>query len=179
MGTSRRVLSIDVGATHYAVCAVTFQGGGTLQPCIDYLDSWYLGDVKAVPASRLVDRLVERMTGWEFLQTTWQGGPSTILIEQQMRGAHVNVALAFSTYSLFRVLFPSAETRFVPPLAKFTVASQTYEEAVPKGYQARKRFAIKTANRILQDLGLSSLADRCPGQKQDDLADAFLQAFVE
>ena len=42
-----------------------------------------------------------------------------VLIEQQIRGAHINLALAFSTYTAMKVRFPHATVRFVAPIAKF------------------------------------------------------------
>ena len=171
----RRVLSIDVGANHYALCALSISNSST--PTIQALESWNLGNVQAVPASRLVDRMMERFAKWSVLETF---RPTHVLIEQQMRGAHVNIALGFATYSFLKVLFPQADTRFVRPLAKFAT-SQTKplltNNPIPKGYQQRKRFTVRIAERVLMECGLPSLCEMCPEVKKDDIADAFLQAL--
>jgi hypothetical protein len=135
-----------------------------------------------VPASQLVDRLLERLRNWDVWEH-WT--PDVVLIEQQMRGAHINLALAFATYAHFRTRFPATATtvRFVPPSLKFSAHAKFVANVdvgpVPTDYRKRKRFAVKLAQDILAAKGLPPLETLCPsaGAKKDDVADAFLQCF--
>ena len=170
-----KVLSVDVGCGHYAVCCATL-------PDVDVacLDCWRLGDTKSMPASRIVDRLLERFRDWSFLER-WS--PDVVLIEQQMRGAHINLALAFATYTYFRTRWPDRVVRFVKPSLKLQAFANFVQgvevQAVPSDYARRKRYAVKLAQDILKAKGLPSLEMLCPSaaSKKDDLADAFLQCF--
>ena len=186
-----RVLSIDVGSGNYALCAITFAEVGAFS--VDRLECWRLGDPKATPASGLLDRLMERFRAWDlWTEGGWR--PDKILIEQQVRGAHANMALAFGTYAMLRTLCPHAEARFVRPASKFNGFRERLPEqlllALPplllnpppsnnavSTHQGRKRLATSLAEAILAQTGHPPLATFCPGQKKDDLADAFLQAF--
>jgi hypothetical protein len=185
-----RVLSIDVGSGNYALCALTLAGASS-EFALDRLECWRLGDPKATPASGLLDRLLQRFQTWD-LWTEGDWRPDRVLIEQQMRAAHANVALAFGTYAMLRTLCPNAEVRFVRPSRKFNGFREmlpalalpppppptTTTAASPRTtHQGRKRLAVSLAEAILAQSGHPSLATTCPGQKKDDLADAFLQAF--
>lgn len=167
-----KVLSIDIGLSNYSLCALELP---SIQ--VTTLELWNLGDSKVVPASQLIDRLLGKIQAWE-LWKTWT--PDTVLIEQQIRGAHINLALAFSTYTAMKMKFPGALVKFVTPMAKFKGYQSylTLAEAkadIPKDYTGRKRHSVYLAKKILQqtfqDHWLESRA------KLDDLADSFLQAF--
>jgi hypothetical protein len=175
-----RVLSVDVGTANYAICACTFSP----MPTLVLVDIWRLGDTKAVSASSLVDRLIERWQSCSLFSQGWV--PDTVVIEQQMRGAHINLALAFSTYAFFKTRYPDTNTKFVNPLAKFKAYRKTqlevaprFTETPPRSYLARKREAVAIADAILAKHNERSLASFCEGKpwKLDDIADAFLQTF--
>ncbi len=167
------VLSIDIGLSNYSLCALELP---TIQVVV--LDLWNLGDSKVVPASQLIDRLLAKIQAYELWES-WT--PTVVLIEQQIRGAHINLALAFSTYTAMKVRFPHATVRFVAPMAKFKgyesylTLTDANPKGIPKDYAGRKRHSVHLAKNILQqtfqDQWLESRA------KLDDLADAFLQAF--
>lgn len=167
----RKVLSIDVGCGNFAVCLLEL-------PAIRLrtLENWRLGDSKALPASQMVDRMLSKL---DSLEET----PDVVLIEQQMRGAHVNLALAFGAYTFSRIRFPKAEVRFVKPLCKFKGFANFVSigegdgVTVPVEYAKRKRLAVKLADSILKEHMNTSLETLCPDSKRDDVADAFLQAF--
>jgi hypothetical protein len=174
-----RVLSVDVGTVNYAMCACTLPDVQVL-----HMESWRLGDMKAAPASFLVDRMLERWDTWCLANSGWE--PECVVIEQQMRGAHANLALAFSTYTYMRVRFPRSRIKFVGPAAKFkgyrkvlgSVAA-TFPDVPPAGYSARKRMAVAIADAILVSFNQPRLATFCrdTDKKQDDIGDAFLQSF--
>ena len=204
-----KVVSIDVGASNYGVCACTMaetDGGaddaGPVSLTIVRLESWFLGDRKAVPASFLVDRVLEQWQQWTLWQQqqeprggAWQ--PDRVVIEQQMRGAHVNLALAFATYAYFKLQHPAATVKFVPPAAKFKAYRKAFpgiaqafpDAAAPSAYHSRKRRAVAIADAILRETNQPSLLsfggqnqnhdqDQVSSSiKKDDLADALLQAF--
>lgn len=180
----KHVLSIDVGKGNYAICATQFNESQFVK--ITCLESWCIGDTKAAPASGLVDRLLVKFEQWDYFLTST---PDVVLIEQQMRGAHINLALAFASYTYFKTRFPKAKVKFVPPGNKF----KFYEKYVtlkdplllaelsaktPLDYTQRKRYAIKLAQAILKETHQPELQSFCPEKtKMDDLADAFLQSF--
>ncbi len=165
----QRVLSIDVGSGNFAVCFLEL-------PAIHlrYLENWRLGDAKALPASQLVDRMLEKLCALHDI-------PDVVLIEQQMRGAHVNLALAFGAYACLRTRFPAATVKFIKPLLKFQGFAKfvpwNEEVIVPPEYAKRKRLAVKLADTLLQEHCGTTLGTVCPDGKRDDAADAFLQAF--
>lgn len=204
-----KVVSIDVGASNYGVCACTMAGtagtdAGPVSFDIVRLESWCLGDRKAVPASFLVDRVLEQWQQWTLWQEqqsphgVWR--PDRVVIEQQMRGAHVNLALAFATYAYFKLHHPAATVKFVPPAAKFKAYRKAFpgiaqafpDASTPSAYHSRKRRAVAIADAILRGTNQPSLLsfgsqpqtqDQDPDHvssssiKKDDLADALLQAF--
>lgn len=179
---SQKVLSIDVGKGNYALCVSEFQDGRFVQ--ITCLESWCIGDTKATPASGLIDRLLVKFQQWKYVET-----PDVVLIEQQMRGAHINLALAFASYAYFKTRLPNANVKFVPPGNKF----KCYEKFIklqdplllvelsaktPLDYTQRKRYAVKLAEAILKETHQPKLATFTDNKKKmDDLADAFLQSF--
>lgn len=173
MEANKNVISIDVGSGNFAICAMVLPEIRLLK-----LESWRLGDSKAAPASQLIDRLLEKFNRWDAWDDGWT--PDVILIEQQMRGAHANLALAFAAYTYLKTRFPRASAKFVKPASKFKAFSKFVplsEVAVPVEYAKRKRLAVKLTETILKDVLDLSLGDLCPGAKRDDLADAFLQSF--
>lgn len=163
------VLSIDVGCGNFAVCLLELPAMR-----LGFLENWRLGDAKALPASQIVDRMLSKLAS---IQQT----PDVVLIEQQMRGAHVNLAMAFAAYAHFRTRFPGKVVKFVKPVSKFKgfakFASIGEPVTVPIQYAKRKRLAVALADSILQSHMGTSLQAVCPDSKQDDVADAFLQAF--
>lgn len=166
---TQRVLSIDVGSGNFAVCLLEL-------PAIrlHYLENWRLGDAKALPASQIVDRMLAKLSQIQDI-------PDVVLIEQQMRGAHVNLALAFGAYACLRTRFPQASVRFVKPANKFKGFAKfvpwNEDVLVPVEYAKRKRLAVKLADTLLQEHCGTTLGTLCPDGKRDDVADAFLQAF--
>lgn len=174
MDSQKNVLSIDVGSGNFAVCAMVLPEIRLVR-----LENWRLGDSKANPASQLIDRLLEKFMSWQgWEEGTWT--PDVVLIEQQMRGAHANLALAFAAYTYLKTRFPRACVKFVKPASKFKAFSKFVpiaEVAVPVEYAKRKRLAVKIADTILNDVLGTSLGTLCPDAKRDDLADAFLQSF--
>lgn len=176
------VLSIDIGVQNFALCAVDMPA-----VVVRKLEGWNLGNTKALPTSAIVDRLLRRFEDWDFFQGEWV--PEVVLIEQQVRGAHVNLALAFSTYTYMKGRFPSATVKFVNPMTKFTgysahivledadIVRKTQDKASLSTYSKRKKHAVDVAHAILVQTQQPSLQSHCPGKKQDDVADAFLQAF--
>jgi hypothetical protein len=166
---SQNVLSIDVGSGNFAVCLLEL-------PAIRLhkLENWRLGDAKALPASQLVDRMLAKLSAIQEV-------PDVVLIEQQMRGAHVNLALAFGAYACLRTRFPQACVKFVKPANKFKDFAKfvpwNEDVVVPVEYAKRKRLAVKLADTLLQDYCGTTLGTLCPDAKKDDVADAFLQAF--
>lgn len=182
--THVHVLSIDVGRGNYAICATQFEESRFVK--ITCLESWCIGDTKALPASGLVDRLLKKCQEWHFFRSHT---PNIVLIEQQMRGAHINLALAFASYTYFKTRFPNAKVKFVPPGNKF----KGYEKYVtlqdplilaelsaktPLDYTQRKRYAVKLAQAILKETQQPNLETFTANKKKmDDLADAFLQSF--
>ena len=178
---TRSILSIDIGATNFAVCAVDMP-----TVVVRNLECWNLGNIKAIPTTAILDRLLRCFQECNFLKT-WV--PDVVLIEQQIRGAHVNLALAFSTYTYMKTRFPSAIVKFVTPMAKFTgytahidlkdaeILGKIKDKASSSTYAKRKKHAVDIANAILLQTNQPDLQSHCPGLKQDDLADAFLQAF--
>lgn len=179
---TRHVLSIDVGVRNYAVCAVNIDET-TFE--VLRLQTWDLGDAKAVPASQLIDRLLQRFEQWEFLRS-W--APEMVVVEQQLRGAHLNMALGFATYTWARTR--GYTTRFVRPLTKFrawkrfpidndTRSLGTRISTPPKAYRERKRLSIDLCQALLEHTGQPLLSVWCSAStKQDDLADALLQALA-
>lgn len=177
------VLSIDVGKANYALCAADIDTSHVL---VKRLECWRLGDTKAMPASQLIDTLVQNFQEWDLLQ---EFTPNVVLIEQQIRGAHINLALAFATYTYMKTRFPTAIVKFVRPANKFkafaTFVTLSQEDQVilnmsskaTSDYVKRKRLAVKLTEIILQKTQQPDLQTLCPGAKKDDLADAFLQAF--
>lgn len=175
------ILSIDIGAANFAVCAIDMPA-----VVVRNLECWNLGNIKAIPTTAILDRLLRCFQEWNFLKT-WV--PDVVLIEQQIRGAHVNLALAFSTYTYMKTRFPSAVVKFVTPMAKFTgytahielkdavILEKIKDKASSSTYAKRKKHAVDIANAILLETKQPDLQSHCPGLKQDDLADAFLQAF--
>ncbi len=151
------------------------------------LESWRLGDTKAMPASALIDRLLKNMEEWDLWSTGW--APDVVLIEQQMRGAHINIALAFATYTCMKLRFPHAIVKFVRPGSKFTafvkfialsdesVQKKLHDKSALLSYAKRKHLAVEVAESILRQQEQPNLQSHCPGAKKDDLADAFLQSF--
>lgn len=178
---TRSILSVDIGATNFAVCAVEIP-----TVVVQKLECWNLGNIKALPTTGIVDRLLRCFQDWDFLKT-W--APDVVLIEQQIRGAYVNIALAFSTYTYMKSRFPDAIVKFVTPMAKFTgyiahivledadILKKTKDKTSVSTYAKRKKHAVDIAHAILLQRNQPSLQSHCPGKKQDDLADAFLQAF--
>lgn len=164
-----KVLSIDVGCGNFAVCSLEL-------PALKLgrLENWRLGDSKALPASQMVDRMLDRLK--ELAET-----PDVVLIEQQMRGAHVNLALAFGAYAYFRTHCPLASVKFVKPSLKFKAFTKfvpwNEEVVVPVEYAKRKRLAVKLCDTLLENYLETNLQTLCGEGKKDDLADAFLQAF--
>lgn len=151
---------------------------------------WKLGETKATPASQLVDRLIDKFTKWDFWEESHEWTPTVVVIEQQVRGAHVNLALAFATYAYFKTRFQAAVVKFVHPSLKFkgfanyvTLQGQSLELAkstTTLTYTKRKRLAVELAEVLLEQTGHPPLATLCtllPGAKKDDIADAFLQSF--
>lgn len=173
--TGTAVLSIDIGCEHYALCLARLP-----QLRVDCLVRWRLGDPRASPASQLIDRLLDHFQQWEALSHL---APDVVLIEQQMRGAHVNLALAFATYAHLKTRLPKARVRFVKPSDKFAAYRAFVDgvatREVPTAYAKRKRFAVQLAQDVLRAKGLPPLEALCPeaGAKKDDVADAFLQCF--
>lgn len=180
------VLSIDIGRGNYAICATEFTPTSFVQ--ILRLETWCIGNTKATPASGLIDRLLVKFQEWDFLESN-NPAPHVVLIEQQMRGAHINLALAFASYTYFKTRLPQTTTvKFVPPSNKFKSYTKyvklqdplLVDEIVPVDYTKRKRFAVKLAQAILKETHQPLLQTFClnPDQKKlDDLADAFLQSF--
>jgi len=177
------VLSIDIGVSNFAICALELP-----TVVVRSMECWNLGNTKAVPTSAIVDRLLEIFnTTCKCFQMGWV--PDIVLIEQQVRGAHVNLALGFSTYAYMKTRFPDATVKFVPPSAKFTgyanfiditddtIIQKLQDKASFSTYTKRKRLAIEISEVLLRQMHQPSLQTLCPGIKQDDLADAFLQAF--
>lgn len=180
----QRVLSIDIGRGNYAVCALNLSPETV---AVQRLELWRLGETKASPASQLIDRLLDKFRSWNQTQT-W--APTAVLIEQQVRGAHINLALAFATYTYFKTAFPTAVVKFVHPTVKFKgyanyvtlseIDSLEIAKHTNLSYTKRKRFAVDLAEMVLKHTGhepLATLCTLCPGAKKDDLADAFLQSF--
>jgi hypothetical protein len=178
------VLSIDVGKGNYALCVSKFQNAQFVN--ITCLESWCIGDTKATPASGLIDRLLTKCKEWHVLQNHT---PNVVLIEQQMRGAHINLALAFASYAYFNTRFPHAKVKFVPPANKFkfyekyvTIQDPSFlaelSAKTPLDYTQRKRYAVKLAQAILKETQQPNLETFTDNKKKmDDLADAFLQSF--
>ena len=178
------VLSFDIGVSNFAVCALRVYNKEDKKGFdVIRLQVWNLGNQRAVPAYQFVDRLIEHIHAWELLESGWM--PDKILIEQQVKGAHMNVALAFSAYALCKIEFPHACTRFVHPLEKLKGFKRYIDlpgelgqiEKLPNDYKGRKRLAIVLAEEILKSAGHDALYKQCPGFKQDDIADALLQSF--
>ena len=180
----KHVLSIDVGKGNYAICATTFDDSHKFVR-VQRLESWCIGDTKATPASGLIDRLLAKFQQWEYVET-----PDVVLIEQQMRGAHINLALAFASYTYFKTRFPNATVKFVPPGNKFKFYEKyvTFEDPLlvaelssvktPLDYTQRKRYAVKLAEAILKETHQPNLGTFTDNKKKmDDIADAFLQSF--
>jgi len=176
-----RVLSIDIGKGNYALCAVSLP-----EVHVQRLECWRLGETKATPASQLIDRLLDHFKDWDLWSTGWS--PDVVLIEQQVRGAHINLALAFATYAHMKTRFPRATVRFVKPASKFKAFSKIVsltdqvlcarvQNMASLTYAKRKRLAVDIAEAILREKKQPDLTLHCPGTKKDDLADAFLQSF--
>ena len=178
---SRSVLSIDIGVKNFALCAIDLPA-----VVVRTLESWDLGDTKALPTSAIVDRLLCCFHEWEFLHT-WS--PGLVLIEQQIRGAYVNLALAYSAYTYMKTRFPDATVKFVAPMAKFKayethielndaeIDKKKKDKTSFSTYTKRKRLAVDIAEAVLSHMGQPCLSTICPDVKKDDLADAFLQSF--
>lgn len=165
----KKVLSIDVGCGNFAVCMLELP---SLK--LHFLQNWRLGDAKALPASQMIDRMLAKLGTITLL-------PDVVLIEQQMRGAHVNLALAFGAYAYFRSKYPEASVKFVKPSLKFKGFAEfvpwTDAVVVPVEYAKRKRLAVTLADALLKEYFNTCLQALCPDTKRDDVADAFLQAF--
>lgn len=176
-----RVLSVDIGSCHYGICAVELADEQI--PVLLDLRVVSLGDRGSVSTGGLVERLVRfYQTDYQLLQTGW--APDVVLIEQQMRAAPNNLALAFATMTFFLTRYgsPPCRVRWVRPTQKFTAYRKYWPsvEAPPdrQTYQQRKKASVLLANTILDLMGMPSLHLH-PGceDKQDDAADALLQAF--
>lgn len=176
---AKKVLSIDIGRGNYALCVMTLP---TMH--VERIESWRLGENKATPASQLIDRLLDHVAKWDLWKTGWI--PDVVLIEQQVRAAHINLALAFATYAHMKTRFPEARVKFVPPMSKFKAyakfvtlpaSMQLQQGGMPLSYAKRKSLAVDIAESILRETQQPALQVHCPGAKKDDLADALLQSF--
>ena len=183
MNKTTNVLSVDIGRGNYAVCALTLSSGPHSVE-VKRVELWRLGETKAMPASRLIDRLLDLFHNWDFWTMNADWVPSTVLIEQQVRGAHINLALAFATYTYFSVKFPTTTTvKFVSPSLKFkgfrnfVLPPQHERKCTNLTYAQRKKLAVELAEHVLEQTGNLPLCTLCPGAKKDDIADAFLQSF--
>jgi Holliday junction resolvasome RuvABC endonuclease subunit len=175
----KRVLSVDIGKLHYGVCAMEFDGEDVRLVDLRVIA---LGERSAIPITGLIDRMIGFWDeGYELLQS-WS--PDEVVIEQQMNNAPTNIALAFSTYTLFRSR--GIAVRIVRAASKFSawrnhkhLADAIPPVEVPKEYSARKRAAVLLTEAILECIGSLSLGTYpgCGGSKKDDAADAFLQSF--
>lgn len=163
----KQVISLDIGQQHYSFCVVDFE---TTPPRILHLCNTLLGDPRAAPTSTLIDRLVQY---WE----TSPLSPDHVIIQQQTRGGPLPMALSFATYTYFR-------TKGIPvfmasPISKYTawkryMPSMTWDQAteIPAHYHPRRRYSIKLAMRICDELGWTGTA------VDEHTAPALLTAFT-
>lgn len=181
----RRVLSIDIGRTHYAMCCMDFLGPDTLPRLVD-LRLVQLGEGNAVPMTAMVDRMIGMLGTYEYARVHAQAQEpalDTVLIEQQMRAAPQNLVLAFSTYTFFRT--QGVTVKMVRPSEKFQGWKHwCHDVLVPdfgesgKSYAQRKKASVDLAQILLDRVCGQKLQDFVTaGQKLDDVADAFLQSF--
>lgn len=185
------ILSFDIGVGNFGVCAMTVQDHKPLQT---WLENWCLAEARAVSSSVMIDRMLQRLHAWELLSTKeWQ--PHRIVIEQQLRGAHINLAMAYALYTWSRLTYPSVRVEFVRPSRKLTYWKtflpdwQTLfpsdMDMNPTTYYGRKKLSVQIARTLLRDVYPNTLSEGATHPfwkedgvcKKDDMADAFLQAF--
>jgi len=174
-----RVLSVDIGRTHYALCCLDMTRADSKVTLVD-LRLVKLGDSSAVPLTTLVDRMICIL---EEYPPFAEKSPDCVLIEQQMRAAPKNLALAFATYTYFRAR--GVLVKMVRPSQKFEgwrtwcpALEMPRADHSKQSYYQRKKASVSLAQAVLDHLGMPLLETHvADGHKLDDVADSFLQAL--
>ena len=180
-----RILSFDIGIRNLAYCTIEFppeteiENGGAHAICGQYIEEWNiidLGNNKQMEtlAQKLLCVLHEQFLDFDADVVLIENQP--VMKNPTMKSVQMIIYTFFMIQSELGLCSKDLKVRFISASVKNKLATDILRSATEGKYKDNKQRSVLATKHLIAGTSAESTLDKF--KKQDDIADAFLQAVA-